>query len=518
MKNQSNSKQMAINMIAAIVSFVINVGINFFLSPYLVKELGTEAYGFIGLANNFVQYATIVTAALNAMSGRFISVEYHRGNIDKASRYFSSVLVADMIIAGVMLAAAAILTLSIDSFLDIPDNLVTSVKITFGFTFLTFVISVITAIFTTAAFVRNKLYLNSIRDIIAHTLKLLIVIALFSFLPAKLYFLAMASLASGIFLLLANITVKKKIMPEVKMKFSLFDIKYVKVIVSAGVWSSIAHLCNVLNTGLDLLICNLALGATMMGLLSIAKTVPNSIDSLIYTISNIFTPRFTILYAKNDKKKLIEENIFSTKVMSFLMTVPLAGFMAFGYKFYSLWQPTKTPEEVRIIQVLSVLACISYLFTCHSKTLYGVFTACNKLRMSALVSFVNGILNVAIVLSLIFFTSLDENAIVYAIAGVSSALISLKAIFFVPMYAAHLLKIKLTTYYHSIARGWLCFAVVVTVFIFINSLVTTGSWLSFLTLCLVSGIIGYALSLPLVFSRKDIARLFGTVKKKFLKK
>ncbi len=147
---------MTINMIASVVSFAVNVGINFFLTPYIVKELGTEAYGFIGLANNFVQYASIITSALNSMSGRFISIEYHKGNVDKASRFFSSVLVANLIIAGVMLLAAAVITLSLDIFLDIPQNLVTSVKITFGLTFMTFVISVVTSIFTTAAFVKKQ--------------------------------------------------------------------------------------------------------------------------------------------------------------------------------------------------------------------------------------------------------------------------------------------------------------------------------------------------------------------------
>ena len=60
---KSAGKQMSINIIASIVSFAVTVGINFFLTPYLVKEVGSDAYGFIGLANNFVQYATIVTTA-----------------------------------------------------------------------------------------------------------------------------------------------------------------------------------------------------------------------------------------------------------------------------------------------------------------------------------------------------------------------------------------------------------------------------------------------------------------------
>ncbi len=72
--SKSSGKQMSINIIASIVSFAVTIGINFFLTPYLVKELGSDAYGFIGLANNFVQYGTIITMALNSISGRFISI------------------------------------------------------------------------------------------------------------------------------------------------------------------------------------------------------------------------------------------------------------------------------------------------------------------------------------------------------------------------------------------------------------------------------------------------------------
>ena len=107
------------------------------------------------------------------------------------------------------LLVSSIITFNIEFILNVPENLVDSVKILFALTFATFIISVITAIFTTAAFVKNKLYINSLRDIASNTLKLLLVVILFSFFPAKVYFLAMASLASGIFLLLTNIKVKE---------------------------------------------------------------------------------------------------------------------------------------------------------------------------------------------------------------------------------------------------------------------------------------------------------------------
>ena len=295
---KSVGKQMSINIIASIVSFAVTVGINFFLTPYLVKEVGSDAYGFIGLANNFVQYATIVTTALNSISGRFISIAYHKGDVEKSSKIFSSVLVADLFLAAVMLILSSIFVCFLDTVLNIPSNLVSGVKITFAFAFLTFVVSTVTAIFTTAAFVKNRIDINSIRDIISNLIKVALIVLLFAIFPAQLYFVTLASFGSGIFLLLANITVKKKVLPEVKADIRKFDIKIVKTLLASGIWLSLSQLCQVLLSGLDLLICNLTLGTALMGLLSIAKTVPNSIGNLTVILGSVFTPHYTILYAK----------------------------------------------------------------------------------------------------------------------------------------------------------------------------------------------------------------------------
>ena len=195
------------------------------------------------------------------------------------------------------------------------------------------------------------------------------VIGLFTFLPAQLYYVALATLGSGIFLLVANITVKKKILPDIKIDVKKFELGLVKTLILAGVWMSLAQLSNTLLSGLDLLICNLTIGATMMGLMSIAKTVPNCITILITTIANVFAPHYTILYAKNNITGLVKEVKFTSKILSFILTVPLAGFIVFGTDFYTLWQPTKTADEIRIIQIISVLACIMYLFTAHTQAL-----------------------------------------------------------------------------------------------------------------------------------------------------
>lgn len=508
--SKSSGKQMSINIIASIVSFAVTIGINFFLTPYLVKELGSDAYGFIGLANNFVQYGTIITMALNSISGRFISIAYHKGDIDKASRIFSSVLVADLFLAAVILIVTAVLTGFLDIFLNIPDELITTVKITFGITFLTFVVSTVTAIFTTAAFVKNRLDINSVRDIISNLLKAALVVILFALFPAQLYYISLATLGSGLFLLLANITVKRKILPEVKIDIRTFDIKLVKTLLASGIWLSFSQLCQVLMTGFDLLICNLTLGTGLMGLLSIAKTVPNSIGNLTVILGNVFTPHFTILYAKQKINELVEEAKFTTKIMSFILIVPFAGFIAFGNHFYTLWQPTKSPEEIQLIQIMSVLTCITFLCASQTQSLMMLNTVCNKLRLPVFVNLGIGIASLTIVLIAVNTTDLG----VYFIAGTSSILMGLRSLFFTPMYAAHILGRKKTTFYPAIIRGWITFAIMLVIFIIASNIFTVNSWISFIAVCLCVGIIGYAISLPLLFRKEELIRLKNKVTKK----
>ncbi|MCA5963718.1 hypothetical protein LC724_29820 [Blautia sp. RD014234] len=87
-----------INVICSLMVLAANVIINFWLSPYIVKNIGVEANGFITLANNFVTYAQLVAAALNSMAARFISISYVQKDYKKANLYYNSVFWGNLII------------------------------------------------------------------------------------------------------------------------------------------------------------------------------------------------------------------------------------------------------------------------------------------------------------------------------------------------------------------------------------------------------------------------------------
>jgi len=105
-----NKKRILTNLISNIISFLVQLCINFILTPIIVVKVGDAAYGFVGLANNFVSYAAIITLVINSMAGRFITIEYVKKNEEKVNQYYSSIFFINAILAIIITIFSAVFT------------------------------------------------------------------------------------------------------------------------------------------------------------------------------------------------------------------------------------------------------------------------------------------------------------------------------------------------------------------------------------------------------------------------
>ena len=81
----------------------------------------------------------------------------------------------------------------------------------------------------------------------------------------------------------------------------------VKRLASSGAWMAISNFSFTLMTGFDLLITNYMIGVKEMGILSAARSIPNTLISLVSTVGVVFTPSFVTLYAQNKIKDLLSQ-------------------------------------------------------------------------------------------------------------------------------------------------------------------------------------------------------------------
>ncbi len=506
-------KQTALNLTTSLLAFVVNAGINFFLTPYMIKKLGTESYGFIGLANDIVNYANILSMALNTMSSRFVSVEYHRGNKEKAQTYINSILVANLILAGAVAFAGVIVVWKLEYLINIPDYLMSDVKITFALVFINYLLSIIIAIMNCAPFIKNKMNLVYTRNLISYILKLIITIALITVFDIKIFFISLTTLLCTTYLAAANAIIFKKLLPEIKLTIKGFRVSAVKEILSSGIWMSLLSLSNLLLSGLNSLLTNRFISAVATGYLSVARSIPSYIGQLGQQLGTVFAPSFTKLYAEGKKEELIIQAKKSMRLMGLIMTVPVAGFMAFGYEFYHLWVENYASDEVKTVQTLSIIITLPYLFNAHVYPLTQINTALNKLKIPILVTAGIGFLNILIV----FILGATNHLTLITLTLSSYIMMSIRQAFFQPWYAAHILKIKHNTFFKTLLRNFVIFLLIFALFHFMKPIFTYNSWFSFILHIAIFGIIGYIITFFLIFNKNEYKEMFNLFTNKLKK-
>jgi O-antigen/teichoic acid export membrane protein len=480
-----DKKRLSINIIAQLFAFAVGFIINFFLTPFVIETLGAEAYGFIGLANNFVSYTTLITIALNSMAARFITVSFHKGDIESAKKYFASVYYSNLFLAIIIALCAIFTVLFLEYIIQIPSELKWDVKLLFGLTFLNGIIALIANFYLIATFVKNRLYLSSLRNIIANLLKVIFIVMPFLMFPPHLWYYGVSALIATLFIAISNQVLTKKLLPDFKIKKSLYDFGLVKKLIFSGGWNLLSKLSAILSTGFDLLLANLFISVTAMGIFSISKAVPMILLSLFASISAVFAPKLTEFYAKGEIVTLRNELINNIRLMGIFSTAPLIIFIVLGEDFFRLWVPA---QDSHILYLLSTISILSFIVAIPQETLWNVFTITDKVKISSLNMLVFSILIfISILISISFFD--NEYYQLLSIASVRFMWDGVRSLTFLPIYGAKCLGLKWNTFYPLILKN-LFLSIIITIgLLLIKKYFVINTWPDLIISATVTGII-----------------------------
>ena len=504
-----------INLLAQISVIVSQVIIGLFLTPTVLEKLGAEAYGFVGLVNNFVSYAGIVTTALNSLAGRYITIAHHKGQTDEAESYFSSVFYSNCFLAIIVLVLSIVLATNITSVVSVSTELVSDLQVMIVLAFLYGSIGLFSVVFGVAAFIRNSLYLNSLTQLLSSFIRVVLLCALFYILAPHVWYYSLSAAIGSFVALVAQVLISNRIAPEYRARWSAFSLKHVFNIIKNGVWTSLESVNKILQTGLDLLLSNLFVSAYAMGLFSVAKTLPNALMSMSTNFANLFYPKCAELYAREEKEKLGSYFSLAMRFTSGVMIVPLSGLIIFGTDFYKLWIPERSMEEVTLIQVLSILSLASLVSSALVEPLYYANTLANKLKGSVIITLIFSVITVMSEFLLLAFSHLNKLII---IASVSSIVMSIRHCVVQPFYAAKILNLRISYFYKYVARELFGLAVVLVSFEALSMILDFSTWINFAASCVVAAGVGYCELLFILLGRTDRGRLFHLLKDKVVHK
>ena len=448
-ENEKKSRSVILmNMVWSLIAVFVNYFMNFLITPYVTNNIGVEAY--VALANTFISYADIISVGLNAFAGRFISIAYHRGEKERANRFYSSTITADLMLSVVFLVLGGGMMLRLESLLEVPEGLAADVKLLFLIVLIRYLLTILRTAFDTSAFIVERLDLVERRQSIAYLMQAILLITLCLFFAPHVWYVGIATAVGSAYMLVASQKMCRKLTQDLRWKRQDCSWDAVMEIVATGIWTSLNNLGNVLNSGLDLLITNLMLNATVLGEISIAKNLATLCYTIVMKISGSFRPRQLLYYAEGKTKEMVELFRITMRITGTFCALAISLFFVCGEDFLKLWLPG---QNTAFLFRASMIVLLSDVATSVVNPLYYVYTLTKKLRFPCAVTILMGITNVISMYVLIRFTEFGAYAVI-----LTTLVINCVHFFDAPLYASHCLHVSLFTFYpvifrHLIAMG-----------------------------------------------------------------
>lgn len=489
-------RQTLINLIANIISFSSSFLLSFVLTPFLIDHLGKEAYGFYPISNNFVGYMSILSAALNSMAARYISIEVYKKNLQEVKSYFSSVFLANILLSFILLVPMSLIVSSLGLWLNIPFGYALEVKYLFLFIFASMLTNVLFSVFGTATFAKNRTDIRSGIEIVLNIVKIGLYLLLFSAFRPRLVTIGIVTLCISVLSGLLQLWFSTKLLPGLKISFHYFQFAKVKELLISGIWNAFNSLGTILMLSVALVIANIYLGEVASGELAIVQVLPGFMNGVVTMLITVFLPRITQVYAQGSLKALVQEVKFSQRAIGLLATTPVISLLLFGYDFFQLWVPRENTHQ---LQILSATLLVPMLVQCNMWSIFCLNTTLNKVKFPALIFILAGLLNISLCHLILKTTKWG----VYSIPAISSSILVVYYLFFIPIYAASQLNIRLNSYYPHIVKSFCSMIVILSVGFSVKRVFVIHTWVDFILWGGLFSIFSYVVNGLFVLEKND---------------
>ena len=332
MSMRDKQQQTKFNFYTNIVALVANVLVGVYYTPYLLNSLGLAAYGILPLALIINQYISVATQTLTHAYTRFYSVALQKGDYEEASRDISTSLVVVLLLCVLIVPIGFIIVCKADSLFQIPSVLLKSAQYLFGYTILSFIISLLSSLLNVTLYAINRLDLMNVLKIIRTVFKLIVVVIFFETIRVDVSFVGLTNLITeGIILILSILLFFKYKPHEVHISLTLFTKSILYAIMGMSVWVLIQLCGDTLLYRTDNLIINHYWGIEASGALGAISEIGNYVTVVVSVIGSLFGPLILMAYAKGEHsevKSLFVQQSTIVGCLSAILTGIIAGFGA----------------------------------------------------------------------------------------------------------------------------------------------------------------------------------------------
>lgn len=354
------------------LGLAVNIGISFFLAPFVVRGLGNVYYGVWTLINQFTGYLWLLDFGVRESVVKYVAQHHAVEEKEELASVVHAAVSLYAIIGALVILAVGVMTAALPYVFNIPADSITAARITLMMVGLTIAQGFVFNVYVGVLMGLQKFYLvDRLGVFFAVARAGLIVLTL-----SAGYGIVGLALVTVLITLAGNIAVYvlcRMHAPGIGFRLAKprgEDVRriahYGKFVLVNNIGEKLVYASDGLVVGAFLPIANLTYFAIAGSLVGYLKTIVNSMASVL-------NPMTSTLDSKCDSKAVGVLFLSSAKAAMIVGMPFCVGFIVLGERFIDIWMgPAYGATSARILQVLAVAHLVGLPYYTFSGVLYGL--------------------------------------------------------------------------------------------------------------------------------------------------
>lgn len=364
------------NVLANWGSFLVTATAGLFVSPFVVHQLGTSAYGVWVIIGSLTGSMTILDLGVRSAVTRFVAREHARGAHDSAGRIVSTAQLMFLAAGVLAILIAGGLSLGVTNWFTIPAELHATARLVLLVSGFSIAIILNISLFGGILVGVQRLDIIGFSEIVMELVRVALVLIILS-RGGGILGLALI----GLFLAFSRYSYQRYAArgayPELRLAFRRPRGADVRAILDVSIFSTLIYVSGSVIAQASTLVVGAMLPISMVTFFAIGGTLPLYARALNRPIAQTVHPRASRHDALNDAVGL-QALILNTGRYSTLVVLPLAATFIFrGHTFIGIWMG----EEFKALSgyVLLVLS-IGLVFSVSRHVMQAAFVGSGRHR------------------------------------------------------------------------------------------------------------------------------------------
>lgn len=385
-------KQFLKNLTINGINFFVNVAVGLIMAPFLVKQLGVEAFGLVQIAISMSMYSSILSTSLNQSNNRFVSVSLANDAQSKTSTLLSTIFTLYLGSFVLVLPLIGLVSWFPGVLFDINQEHLLSASYLFLLIGISQLLIMQTTAFMSPAYAYNRLDTIQLINILRNTLKLILVFVFILYLSNSLASIGFAFFVASLVSLLVAYANFKKFLPFYTYRPRDFDVDSAKKIFHLSGWTIVAVVGSLIFLQTDVVLINMFLGAEASGKFAVLIQWVMLLIAISTVLSVVISPMILNKYAYNKIDELKSLLYTSIKYQGVFSAIPVALVFVYADTILELW----LGKEYGYLSVYLQVMIIHFGVVQATRQFVTVNTAYNKVKLHGIITLLFGFFHIVI--------------------------------------------------------------------------------------------------------------------------